>query len=234
MLDLILPISGTPSEISDLRLQIEAYITRDKEFKSDIPIHPQTIWFKPNPTDAPIHAMLGPNTWLWLGAIISSSFIIFLIIIGIITRYYIFPIDHNTNKIFAYPLRSFLYMLVICVSIVVSASVAVLLNKKQNGKEAKQIQNLEGSTPTVSPNSMIYNEDRELESLPSQSLVEATNVHYGSRPDLRSKLSIDYRRRKYFYETFLYELKSFLFFLQDFYLKSKGQVWEFLFQDLKI
>jgi hypothetical protein len=212
MLDLILPITGTPSEISDLRLQIEAYITRDKEFKSDIPIHPQTIWFKPNPTDAPIHAMLGPNTWLWLGAIISSSFIIFLIIIGIITRYYIFPIDHNTNKIFAYPLRSFLYMLVICVSIVVSASVAVLLNKKQNGKEAKQIQNLEGSSPTVSPNSMIYNEDRELESLPSQSLVEATNVHYGSRPDLRSKLSIDYRCRKYFYETFLYELKSFLFF----------------------
>ncbi|WJX86935.1 Ferric reduction oxidase 2 [Trifolium repens] len=188
MLDLILPISGTPSEISDLRLQIEAYITRDKEFKSDIPIHPQTIWFKPNPTDAPIHAMLGPNTWLWLGAIISSSFIIFLIIIGIITRYYIFPIDHNTNKIFAYPLRSFLYMLVICVSIVVSASVAVLLNKKQNGKEAKQIQNLEGSSPTVSPNSMIYNEDRELESLPSQSLVEATNVHYGSRPDLRRLL----------------------------------------------
>ncbi|GAU26524.1 hypothetical protein TSUD_361570 [Trifolium subterraneum] len=185
MLDLILPISGTPSEISNLQLQIEAYITRDKEFKSDIPIHPQTLWFKPNLTDAPIHAMLGPNTWLWLGAIISSSFIIFLIIIGIITRYYIFPIDHNTNKIFAYPLRSFLYMLVICVSIVVVASVAVLLNKKQNVKEAKQIQNLEGSSPTVSPNSTIYNADRELESFPSQSLVEATNVHYGTRPDLR-------------------------------------------------
>ncbi|XP_045787661.1 ferric reduction oxidase 2-like [Trifolium pratense] len=188
MLDLILPITGTPSDISNLQIQIEAYITRDKEFKSDIPIHPQTLWFKPNPTDAPIHAMLGPNSWLWLGAIISSSFIIFLIIIGIITRYYIFPIDHNTNRIFAYPLRSFLNMLVICVSIAVVASVAVLLNKKQNAKEAKQIQNLEGSSPTVSPNSTIYNADRELESLPSQSLVEATNVHYGTRPDLRRLL----------------------------------------------
>ncbi|XP_058743967.1 ferric reduction oxidase 2-like [Vicia villosa] len=183
MLDLILPISATPHDISNMQLKIEAYITRDKEFKPDTPIHPQTLWFKPNPTDAPIRAILGPNGWIWLGAIISSSFIIFLIIIGIITRYYIFPIDHNTNKIFSYPLRSFLHMLVICLSIAVVASVAVLLNKKQNAK-AKQIQNMEGSTPTVSPNSMIYNADRELESFPYQSLVQATNVHYGARPDL--------------------------------------------------
>nr|AAR15416.1 ferric reductase [Medicago truncatula] len=188
MLDLILPISGTPSDISNIQLQIEAYIPRDREFKSDSSIHPQTLWFKPNPTDAPIHSMLGPNTWLWLGAIISSSFIIFLIIIGIITRYYIFPIDHNTNKIFSYPLRVFLNVLVICVSVVVVASVAVIWNKKQNAKEAKQIQNLEGSSPTVSPSSMIYNVDRELESLPYQSLVQATNVHYGTRPDLKRLL----------------------------------------------
>lgn len=187
MLDLILPISGTPSDISNLQLQIEAYITRDKEHQSDSPIHLQTIWFKPKPTDAPIYAILGSNSWLWLGAIISSSFIIFLIIIGIITRYYIFPKDHNSNKIFSFPLRSFLHMLVMCVSIAVVASAAVLLNKKHNAKEAKQIQNLEGSSPTVSPNSLIYNADRELESLPYQSLVQATNVHYGVRPDLRSK-----------------------------------------------
>ncbi|RHN39912.1 putative ferric-chelate reductase (NADH) [Medicago truncatula] len=78
-------------------------------------------------------------------------------------------------------------MLVICVSIAVVSSVAVLWNK-QNAKEAKQIQNLEGSSPTVSPSSMIYNADRELESLPNQSLVEATNVHYGERPDLKRLL----------------------------------------------
>ncbi|CAL0315053.1 unnamed protein product [Lupinus luteus] len=44
------------------------------------------------------------------------------------------------------------------------------------------------STPTVSPSSMIYNADRELESLPCQSLIQATNVHYGVRPDLRRLL----------------------------------------------
>ncbi|XP_027336527.1 ferric reduction oxidase 2 isoform X2 [Abrus precatorius] len=185
MLDLILPISGTSFDISNLELQIEAYITRDKEPKADGQIHPQTIWFKPNPNDAPVHAILGPNSWLWLGATISSSFIIFLILIGIITRYYIFPIDHNSNEIFSFPLRSFLNMLVICVSIVSVASAAFLWNKKHNAKEAKQIQNLEGSSPTVSPNSMVYNADRELESLPYQSLIQSTNVHYGVRPDLR-------------------------------------------------
>ncbi|XP_061341305.1 ferric reduction oxidase 2-like isoform X2 [Gastrolobium bilobum] len=187
MLDLILPISGSPFDISSLQLQIEAYITRDKELKRDNPINLQTIRFKPNPTDAPIYAVLGPNSWLWLGAIISSSFIIFLIIIGIINRYYIFPIDHNSNQIFSFPLRSFLDMLVICVSIVIVASAAVLWNKRQNAKDANQIQNLEGSSPTVSP-SMICNADRELESLPYQTLVQATNVHFGARPDLRRLL----------------------------------------------
>ncbi|KAK7274362.1 hypothetical protein RIF29_15447 [Crotalaria pallida] len=188
MIDLILPISGTPYDISNLDLQIEVYITKDKEPQLNSQIHLQTKWFKPNPTDAPIYAILGANSWLWLGAIISSSFIIFLIIIGIIDRYYIFPIDHNSNKIFSYPLRSFLQILTICVSIAMVASAAVLLNKKHNAKEAKQIQNLEGSTPTVSPSSMIYNIDRELESLPCQSLVEAANVHFGVRPDLRRLL----------------------------------------------
>ncbi|KAJ7962432.1 Ferric reduction oxidase [Quillaja saponaria] len=36
---------------------------------------------------------------------------------------------------------------------------------------------------------MIYNADKELESLPQQFLVQATNVHYGERPDLRRILS---------------------------------------------
>lgn len=187
MLELILPINGTPSDISNLELQIEAYITRDKEPKADGPIHPQIRWFKPNPSDEPVHAILGPNSWLWLGAIISSSFVVFLILIGIITRYYIFPIDHNSNQIFSYPLNAFLNMLVICVSIASVSTAAFLWNKKYYAKEGKQIQNMEGSTPTVSPNSMVYNVDRELESLPYQSLIQATNVHYGVRPDLRSK-----------------------------------------------
>ncbi|OIW04866.1 hypothetical protein TanjilG_13706 [Lupinus angustifolius] len=188
MIDLILPISSIPYDISNLELQIEAYITKDKEPQSNSHVHLQTKWFKPNPTDVPIYAILGPNSWLWHGAIISSSFIIFLIIIGIIGRYYIFPIDHNSNAIFSFPLRSFLHMLIICGSIAMVASAVVLLNKKYNAKEAKKIQNLEVSTPTVSPSSIIYNVDRELESLPCQSLIQATNVHYGVRPDLRQIL----------------------------------------------
>ncbi|CAL0315043.1 unnamed protein product [Lupinus luteus] len=188
LIDLILPISSIPYDISNLELQIEAYITKGKEPQSNSHIHLQTKWFKPNPIDVPIYAILGPNSWLWLGAIISSSFVIFLIIIGIIGRYYIFPIDHNSNAIFSFPLRSFLHMLIICGSISMVSSAAVLLNKKNNAKEAKKIQNLEVPTPTVSPNSMIYNVDREIESLPCESLVQATNVHYGVRPDLRRLL----------------------------------------------
>ncbi|XP_019413694.1 PREDICTED: ferric reduction oxidase 2-like [Lupinus angustifolius] len=188
MIDLILPISTIPYDISNLKLQIEAYITKDKEPKLNSQTYLQTKWFKPNPTDTPIYATLGSNSWLWLGAIISSSFIIFLIIIGIIIRYYIFPIEHNSNNIFPSPLKSFLHMLIICVSIAMVVSAAFLLNKKHNAKEEKNIHDLGGSTSIVSPSSMSYNTDRELESLPCESLVQATNVHYGIRPDLKRLL----------------------------------------------
>ncbi|OAY62259.1 ferric reduction oxidase 2 [Manihot esculenta] len=189
MLQLLLPICGTPSAISNLQLRIEVYITREKEPSINNSKLLRTIWFKPHPTDAPVSAILGPRSWLWLGAIISSSFVIFLIIIGLITRYYIYPIDHNTWKVFSYSFRSFLNMLVICICIAMTASAAVLRNKKQNEREANQIQNLEGCTPTrSSPELRLDDAERELESLPHQSIVQDTNVHYGRRPDLKSIL----------------------------------------------
>ncbi|CAL0325217.1 unnamed protein product [Lupinus luteus] len=192
LLDLILPNSCTPYDISSTQIQIEAYITRDKKPKPepDNLIQIQSIWFKPNADDAPISAMLGSHCWLWLAAIITSSFIIFFIIIGLITHYFIFPKDPNTTKIFSSSLRTFINMLVICVSIVIVASAAFLWNEKQNAKKAKKIQNMEGSSPSsLSPDLKNNVADRELESLPQQSLAEATNVHYGARPDLRRLLS---------------------------------------------
>ncbi|KAL5859659.1 hypothetical protein ACOSQ4_000955 [Xanthoceras sorbifolium] len=189
MLDLLLPIAGSPTEVSNLKIQIEAYVTREKQASIEENSKAvRAIWFKPNPTDSPMSSILGPNSWLWLAAVISSSFIIFLILMGIIGRYYIYPIDHNTNEIFSNSLRSFLDMLVICFCIAATASLAVIWNKKQNANEANQIQNLEVSTPAGSPASGFYNADRELESLPHQSLVQSTNVNYGERPDLKRML----------------------------------------------
>ncbi|KAK7394735.1 hypothetical protein VNO78_15272 [Psophocarpus tetragonolobus] len=111
----------------------------------------------------------------------------FLILIGIISRYIIFPVDHNSNKIFSQPLRSFFNMFAICVSIAMAAGAAVLWNKKYKEKEAKRIQNLEGSS-AESPKLNIDEGYKELESPRHQSLVQATKVHYGVRPDLRRLL----------------------------------------------
>lgn len=186
MLDLLLPMTGSPSELSNLQLQIEAFVTREKQPASDNSKRVRSIWFRPHQTDIPMAAILGPNSWLWLSAIVSSSFIMFLILIGIITRYYIYPIDHNKND-FSTAIRAVLHILVICFSIAVTASAAVFWNKRQYAREAKQIQNMDGQTPEGSPDLMpSYNADRELESLPHQSLAEATKIHYGERPDLKS------------------------------------------------
>ncbi|KAL5572913.1 hypothetical protein UlMin_022510 [Ulmus minor] len=188
MLDLILPLTGTPNQLSNLQIQIEAYVTREKEPSPANSKPLRAIWLKPRPTDAPLSATLGPNSWFWLGGIVASSFVIFLIIIGVITRYYIYPIDHNTNDVFSTSGRAMLNILVICFSIAATSSVAFYWNKKQNAKQAKQIQCLDRSSPTGSPDSQFINADRELESLPQQSLVESTNVHYGKRPELKKIL----------------------------------------------
>ncbi|XP_075519151.1 ferric reduction oxidase 2-like [Primulina tabacum] len=185
MLELILPISGAPSRFSDLGIQVEAYVTREKQPTIQETKGVRAVWFKPNPSDAPITPILGQNNWLCLGAIIASSFIIYLILIGILTRFYIYPIDHNSNKIFSSSSRTVLHILFICIGIITASTAAFLWNKTRNSKETTQIQNMEGATPIASPNSLFYNADRELESLPQQSLSQSINVHYGERPDLK-------------------------------------------------
>ncbi|XP_068650711.1 ferric reduction oxidase 2-like [Aristolochia californica] len=188
MLDLLLPITGVPIDITQLQIEIKAFVTRDKEPSTGDKSLVRTIWFKPNPTDVPVSAALGTHAWVWLGAIISTSFVIFLIIMGIIGGYYIYPIDKNTNEVYSYSSRAVLNMLVICAVIMGTASTATLWNKRRNAREDKQIQNIDVSTPTTSPGCWAYNVDRELESQPQQSLIQNTKVHFGSRPDLKKML----------------------------------------------
>ncbi|GFZ01120.1 ferric reduction oxidase 5 [Actinidia rufa] len=148
----------------------------------------QTIWFKPSPSDWPITPALGPNSWLWLGAIISSSFVMFLLFLGILTRYYIHPIDHNSSGVYNFSLKIIWDIFLVCVCVFVATSVVFLWQKRRNVRECKQIQNVEVPTPTTSPGSWLHGGDRELESLPHQSLVQATNLHFGARPNLKKIL----------------------------------------------
>ncbi|KAJ6684141.1 hypothetical protein OIU85_007796 [Salix viminalis] len=188
MLELLLPVSGTTLDLSRLQLQIEAYITQETEPRTVNKSSIRTILFKPDPSDAPVSAVLGPNSWLWLGAIISSSFIIFLLLIGLLTRFYIFPIDQNTNNMkYPMPASSAFGMLFVCLAITIAASAAFLWNNRENGKELNQIRTMDMSTPAPSPASLVY--ETELESFPHQSLRQATTVLLGRRPNLKKILS---------------------------------------------
>ncbi|KAL0464829.1 UNVERIFIED_CONTAM: Ferric reduction oxidase 2 [Sesamum latifolium] len=189
ILDLILPTSGTPSNSGNLDLQIEAYVTREKGQSKDKLQSPRTVWFKPDASDAPISPTLGPNSWLWLAAIISSSFITYLVLLGVFTQYVVYPIDQNTNKLYSYTKKGSMNMLFICFSIMIAASAAFLWNKKQNAEEAKQIQDMEESVTSRSSNSSFDHDDVEMESLPLQSTIKSINVHYGQRPNLKRILS---------------------------------------------
>nr|XP_016486969.1 PREDICTED: ferric reduction oxidase 5-like [Nicotiana tabacum] len=189
MLDLLLPLSTTPADISNLDLQIEAYISREngQEYNIESAHHKQliqTIVFKHNPNDSAISAALGPSSWLWLGAIISSSFVMFLLLLGIVTRYSIYPIERD-GRLYHYSAKIIWDMFLVCASVFIATSIIFMWQKRDNEAEGKQIQNVELPTPTSSPASLLCGTERELESLPHQSLVQATKVHYGARPDLK-------------------------------------------------
>ncbi|CDY68445.1 BnaCnng59050D [Brassica napus] len=193
-LDLIFPPDISVSDISRLNLRIEAYITQEdkKPEAADDTRLLQTKWFKPQPLDSPISPVLGRNNILWLGVVILSSFVMFLLLIAIVTRYYIYPVDRNTGKIYNFSYRVLWDMFLGCVCIFISSSAVFLWRKKVNkegDKESKkQVQSVDFQTPTSSPGSWFCSHDRELESVPYQSIVQATSVHFGSKPNLKKIL----------------------------------------------
>ncbi|KAF8027759.1 hypothetical protein BT93_E0626 [Corymbia citriodora subsp. variegata] len=187
MLELLLPVSDTNLNVSRLHLQIEAYVTREKETVKDDQELIRTVWLKPSTNDVPVSAVLGSRSWLWLGLIISSSFTIFLVLVGIITRYYIYPTKRDSNGMYLDASGVALYVVCACVSIAASATGAFLWSKKQSLGEVVQIQDMK-TPPTSSPVARVHGGNRELESLPHQTLIQLTNVHYGKRPDLKKIL----------------------------------------------
>ncbi|KAJ8900624.1 hypothetical protein K2173_025401 [Erythroxylum novogranatense] len=186
MLELLLPISETQCSLANLQLKIDAYVTRDKKpFKDSWEL--RTLLFKSLTTEAPISAILGSKNWLWLVAIISSSFIIFLIIIGLITRYYIYPIDQDFKPVFSSALRISLTMLAMSISIAITASAAVLWNKEKSRRVSNRIHCIE-SPPPLATLGWYFDAEREMKSVPIVSLSDVTTVHYGERPDLKKFL----------------------------------------------
>ncbi|ESQ36789.1 hypothetical protein EUTSA_v10006972mg [Eutrema salsugineum] len=173
MLDLILPKSGLTTEISSfLDIQIKAFVTREKESTRNMNII-KPICFKPYVSDQPISPILGPNSWLCLATILSSSFMIFIIIIGIIMRYHIYPIDQSSRR-YTSAYTSLIYLLAISFSVAATSTVAVLCNKKKSYTKYEQ---------NVDVLSLLMNE-----SSPQQLLLQSTSIFYGERPNLNKLL----------------------------------------------
>uniref|UniRef100_A0A1D1YAJ4 Ferric reduction oxidase 2 n=1 Tax=Anthurium amnicola TaxID=1678845 RepID=A0A1D1YAJ4_9ARAE len=189
-LDLLLPVSSSAAAISHLRLQVDAFVTREKAPADPDPNKQlfRTVWFKPHPSDQPVSAVLGPRSWLWLGAVISASFAAFLLLLGVTNRYYIYPIDKNTNDVYSYSSKAMLNLLLICACVAGVATAAFLWNKRAASVDGRQVQNTDAPTPTTSPVSWFYNADHELESVPHQSVLQSTKVHFSGRPDLSKML----------------------------------------------
>ncbi|CAH8250820.1 unnamed protein product [Arabidopsis lyrata] len=178
MLDLILPTSGLTTDISSfVDIQIKAFVTREEKNPVKESTHNRniikTLYFKPNVSDQPISPILGPNSWLCLATILSSSFMIFIVIIAIITRYHIYPIDQNSEK-YTWAYKSLIYLISISISVVTTSTAAMLWNKKRY--YAKSDQYVDNWSPLI------------IESSPQQLLSQSTDIYYGERPNLNKLL----------------------------------------------
>ncbi|KAJ9539627.1 hypothetical protein OSB04_026133 [Centaurea solstitialis] len=191
MLDILLPLTSnttTPSYLSEINLQIQAYITRETEQQplenTKKPL--ETIWFKPHPSDSPISAPLGPNSWLWLCAIISSSFVMFLVFLGILTRYHIYPKERipagSLASVYKYnfTFKTLWDMFFVCVSVFLATSF-------ENGKrEGMKVKNVEIDDEVEGEIESFAHDKSVLESI--------TEVHFGHRPDLE-RILMEYNKK---------------------------------------
>ncbi|EPS67849.1 hypothetical protein M569_06925 [Genlisea aurea] len=186
-LELVLPASNAAPAAVDFDLQIEAYVTRETRKNYDGDKFPsaaaRTVYLKPCASDAPISPTLGPNGWLWLAAIISSSFAVFLVVLGAFNRYAVYPVDGDTNNLYSYTKKGSMNVLFISLSIMITATGAYLWNKKHNADEASRLQQSPDDGSATHPDAAV-----ETESLPLQSIMQSVAVHYGHRPDLKKKL----------------------------------------------
>nr|CAA70769.1 FRO1 [Arabidopsis thaliana] len=178
MLDLILPTSGLTTDMASfVDIQIKAFVTREEKTSVKESTHNRNIiktrHFKPNVSDQPISPILGPNSWLCLAAILSSSFMIFIVIIAIITRYHIHPIDQNSEK-YTWAYKSLIYLVSISITVVTTSTAAMLWNKKKY--YAKNDQYVDNLSPVI------------IESSPQQLISQSTDIHYGERPNLNKLL----------------------------------------------
>ncbi|CAA0154391.1 unnamed protein product [Arabidopsis thaliana] len=178
MLDLILPTSGLTTDMASfVDIQIKAFVTREEKTSVKESTHNRNIiktrHFKPNVSDQPISPILGPNSWLCLAAILSSSFMIFIVIIAIITRYHIHPIDQNSEK-YTWAYKSLIYLVSISITVVTTSTAAMLWNKKNY--YAKNDQYVDNLSPVI------------IESSPQQLISQSTDIHYGERPNLNKLL----------------------------------------------
>ncbi|KAJ0705536.1 putative ferric-chelate reductase (NADH) [Helianthus annuus] len=191
MLKLLLPLTSntsTTSNISQTNLKIQAYITRETEQQQPLENTDRslrTIWFKPMPNDMPISAPLGPDSWLWLCVIISSSFVLFLIFLGILIRYHIYPKElAGGPSAYNYTCKTLWDMFFVCASVFLATSFVFFWRKKENDKkETMKVQNLE------------LGETGEIESCADLSVVETTSIHFGHRPDLKKILTENNKKR---------------------------------------
>lgn len=117
-----------------------------------------------------------------------ASFVSYLVVIGIMTRYYIYPIQNSGEK-FSITSTALLNLLFLSVCIVAVSSAAVVWNKKKSMMESKQVLGTDEVTPGSSPSNWFRDGDRELESLPNESIQMVRSVDFGRRPDLKSKFA---------------------------------------------
>lgn len=191
MLNLISPTllhqSGLQSEGF---LKVEAFVTQEEapDYESPLPNYElKAVQFETKGINSTIPALLGTESKLWRASLILITFVVFLVLLGLLNSLFVYPKDHNSYNIYpSWERRLFINLaLVMGICITVSAMAIwkwkTCMKLRADGEDHSAVKVEEGSLELP-----MWEEHGCTDCI---NLLHLDNVNYGGRPDFRGIFS---------------------------------------------
>lgn len=171
-------------------LNVEAFVTQEEapDYESPTPNYEfKAVQFETEGINSTIPALLGTESKLWRASLIFTTFVVFLILLGLLNSLFVYPKDHNSYNIYpSWGRRLFINLALamgICITVCAMSiwkwKTCMKLIANGHGHSAVKLDEGRQELP-------IWEDPGCTDCL---SLLHLDNVHYGRRPDFQGIFS---------------------------------------------
>lgn len=183
MLNLISPTLLHQSGLmSEGFLKVEAFVTQEEapDYESQTPNSEfKAVQFETKEISRTIPALLGTESKLWRASLIFTTFVVFLILLGLLNSLFVYPKDHNSYNIYPSWARRLFIILALAMGVAIAVSVIAIwkwktcIKLREHGHDdhsGVKVEDEQGCTDCLS-------------------VLDLDNVYYGRRPDFQGIFS---------------------------------------------